>query len=61
VTRAHPSNLLEYFIPKAEVEAKGLMPILLQNYLDKHAALNHTAEELTKHGVAFIAAKKLHK
>ncbi|MBI5302613.1 MAG: hypothetical protein HY868_10785 [Chloroflexi bacterium] len=60
-TRAHPSNLLEYFIPKADVEAKGLMPTLLQNYMDKHAALNHTAEELTKHGHAFIAAKNLHK
>jgi len=44
-----------------DVEAKGLMPILLQNYMDKHAALNHTAEELTKHGLAFIAAKNLHK
>ena len=61
VTREHPSDILEYFIPKVEVEAKGLMPILLQNYMDKHAALNHTAEELTKHGLAFIAAKNLHK
>jgi hypothetical protein len=43
------------------VEAKGLMPLLLANYMDKHAALNHTAEELTKHGFAFIAAKNLHK
>ncbi len=60
-TRAHPSNLLEYFLPKAEVEAKGMMPTLLQNYLDKHAALNHTAEELTKRGLTFIAAKNLHK
>jgi hypothetical protein len=60
-TRAHPSNLLEYFIPKADVEAKGLMPTLLANYMDKHAALNHTAAELTKRGVAFIAAKNLHK
>ncbi len=60
-TRAHPSNLLEYFIPKADVEAKGLMPTLLQNYMDKHAALNHTAEELTRHGIAFVAAKNLHK
>ena len=60
-TRAHPSNLLEYFIPKAEVEAKGIMPTLLANYMDKHAALNHTAEELTKHGHAFIAARNLHK
>ncbi len=60
-TREHPSDILEYFLPKAEVEAKGLMPILLQNYMDKHAALNHTAEELTKHGLAFIAARNLHK
>jgi hypothetical protein len=60
-TREHPSDLLDYFIPKSEVEAKGLMPILLANYMDKHAALNHTAEELTRHGLAFIAAKNLHK
>jgi hypothetical protein len=60
-TREHPSNLLEYFIPKADVEAKGLMPVLLQNYMDKHAALNHTAEELTKRGLAFVAAKNLHR
>ena len=60
-TRKHPSDILEYFIPKSEVEAKGLMPVLLANYMDKHAALNHTAEELTKHGLAFIAAKNLHK
>jgi len=61
ITREHPSDLLEYFIPKSEVEAKGLMPLLLANYMDKHAALNHTAEELTKNGLAFIAAKNLHK
>ncbi len=60
-TREHPSDILEYFYPKAEVEAKGLMPILLGNYLDNHAALNHTAEELTRHGLAFIAARNLHK
>jgi len=61
VTREHPSDILEYFLPKADVEAKGLMPLLLANYMDKHAALNHTAEELTQHGLAFIAAKNLHK
>ena len=60
-TREHPSDILEYFLPKAEVEAKGLMPTLLQNYMDKHAALNRTAEELTKRGLAFIAARNLHK
>jgi len=60
-TREHPSDILEYFMPKADVEAKGMMPTLLANYMDKHAALNHTAEELTRHGLAFIAAKNLHK
>ena len=58
--REHPSDILEYFLPKSEVESKGLMPTLLSNYMDKHAALNHTAEELTKHGLAFVAAKNLH-
>jgi hypothetical protein len=29
--------------------------------MDKHAALNHTAEELTRHGLSFLAAKNLHK
>jgi len=58
--REHPSDILEYFLPKAEVEARGWMPVLLANYMDKHAALNHTAEELTKHGLAFIAAQNLH-
>jgi hypothetical protein len=60
-TREHPSDILEYFLPKSEVEAKGLMPKLLGNYMDKHAALNRTAEELTKHGLAFIGANKLHR
>jgi len=60
-TREHPSDILEYFLPKQEVEAKGLMPLLLANYMDKHAALNRTAEELTKKGLAFVAARNLHK
>ena len=60
-TRQHPSDILEYFLQKSDVEFKGLMPKLLVNYMDKHAALNHTAEELTKHGLTFVAAKNLHK
>jgi len=60
-TREHPSDILEYFLPKTKVESDGLMPHLLANYMDKHAALNHTAEELTKHGLSFVAAKNLHK
>jgi len=60
VTREHPSDILEYFLKKSDVDSEGLMPLLLTNYMDKHAALNHTAEELTKHGFSFVAAKKLH-
>ncbi len=36
------------------------MPQLLLNYLDKHDAVNRTAEALTKNGLAFVAAQKLH-
>ena len=35
-TRAHPSDILDYFFSKEEIEAKGLMPAMLTNYLDKH-------------------------
>jgi hypothetical protein len=42
------------------VEAAGDMPHLLRNYLDKHAAVNRTAQALTEHGLSFIAAPKLH-
>ena len=59
--RDHPSDILEYFLPKAEIEAQGLMPSLERNYLDKHIALNRTAAELTKAGRSFIAATRLHK
>jgi len=59
--REHPSDILEYFIPKKEIIEKGLMPKLLQNYLDKHDAVNRTAKALTEKGLTFIAAPKLHK
>jgi len=60
-TRDHPSDILDYFIPKKEILEKGLMPKLLRNYLDKHNAVNRTAKALTKQGLTFIAAQKLHK
>ncbi len=59
--REHPSDILDYFRQKAEIIEQGHMPLLTQNYLDKHHALNRTAEELTKRGLTFIAAEKLHK
>jgi hypothetical protein len=59
-TRAHPSDDLDYFIPREEVEAKGLMPALLVNYLDKHDAVNRTASALLRAGIGVVAAPLLH-
>ncbi len=59
-TRAHPSDILDYFRPKAEILEKDEMDALLGNYLDKHAAVNATARALTEHGLSFVAAPKLH-
>jgi hypothetical protein len=60
-TREHPSDILDYFMPKKEIIEKGLMPKLLANYLDKHNAVNRTARALTEKGLTFIAAQNLHK
>jgi hypothetical protein len=59
--REHPSDILDYFMPKKEIIEKGLMPKLLNNYLDKHDAVNRTAKALTERGLTFIAAQNLHK
>jgi hypothetical protein len=59
--REHPSDILDYFMPKREIIEKGLMPKLLANYLDKHDAVNRTAKTLTEKGLTFIAAQNLHK
>lgn len=61
VTREHPSDILDYFIPKKDIVEKGLMPELTANYLDKHDSLNRTAKALTERGFTFIAAQNLHK
>ena len=58
--REHPSDILEYFLPKTEIEKNGLMPALTQNYLDKHDTINNTAKALTEKGLSFIAAPALH-
>jgi hypothetical protein len=58
--REHPSDILDYFLPKSDIEEKGLMPSLKQNYLDKHEAINNTAKALTERGLSFIAAPNLH-
>jgi len=58
--RKHPSDIAEYFLPKKDIDEKGLMPALTQNYLDKHETINNTAKALTEKGLAFIAAPTLH-
>ncbi len=58
--RAHPSDILDYFIPQTEIEAKGLMPAMLTNYLDKHDAVNRTAAALLRAGIGVVAAPLLH-
>jgi hypothetical protein len=60
-SRDYPSDILDYFRSKSDIIEQGHMPLNLKNYLDKHHSLNRTAEELTKRGLTFIAAQKLHK
>jgi len=57
---AHPSDILDYFTPKADVEARGLMPALERNYMEKHRSVNLTADALTRAGIAVVSATKLH-
>jgi bifunctional DNA-binding transcriptional regulator/antitoxin component of YhaV-PrlF toxin-antitoxin module len=59
--REHPTDILDYFLPKAEIESQGLMPAMERNYLDKHEALNRTAAALTEKGLSFVAARNLHR
>jgi len=60
-TREYPSDILDYFREKDDIIKAGHMPFHLANYLDKHHSLNRTAEELSKRGLTFLAAPKLHK
>ena len=59
-TRDHPSDILDYFLAKEDVEMKGLMPSLLRNYLDKHESVNLTARALLAAGIPVVAARRLH-
>jgi len=59
-SREHPSDILEYFLSKEEIEKQGLMPALELNYLDKHAAVQRTAIALLKEGIPVLAAPLLH-
>ncbi|MCJ7715324.1 MAG: hypothetical protein MUO54_02225, partial [Anaerolineales bacterium] len=59
-TMTHPSDILDYFLPKTEVIEKKLMDTLMQNYLEKHYALNLTADALTRAGIGVVCAVNLH-
>jgi hypothetical protein len=59
--RDHPSDILDYFRTKEEIISSGDMEHLEQNYLDKHDALNRTAENLIQQGIPVVAAWNLHK
>ncbi len=59
-TREHPSDILEYFLPKEDIAKQGLADVLEKSYLDKQDALNKTADALTKAGIGVICAEKLH-
>ncbi len=60
-TRAHPSDILDYFRDKSEIIASGDMEALTLNFMDKFDACNATARALTENGLSFIAAQNLHK
>ncbi len=61
VTREHPSDILDYFISKEDIEKQGIYEAMENNYLDKHEALNRTARALAEAGIGFVCAKNLHK
>ncbi len=61
VTREHPSDILDYFSPKADILEQNLMAAMQRNYLDKHHSLNLTADALTKAGIGIVVAANLHR
>jgi hypothetical protein len=60
-TLAHQSDILDYFRDKKEVIESGDWDNMQLNFMEKVAAANHTAYDLTKAGLSFIAAKNLHR
>jgi DNA-binding phage protein len=56
----HPSDILDYFLTKEEIEKRGVMPALEKNYIEKHRSVNLTADALTRAGIGVVCARKLH-
>lgn len=59
-TRDHPSDIFDYFTPKAEALESGLYAQAEANYLDKHHSVQITAQALAKAGIGIIGANRLH-
>jgi hypothetical protein len=59
-TLAHPSDILDYFLAKADVEKAGLMPALEKNYMEKHRSVQLTAQALVRAGIGVVCAPRLH-
>ena len=60
-TREHPSDILDYFRDKEEIEEAGEFEFMTGNFMDKFIALNKTAWALTENGLSFLAAPDLHR
>jgi hypothetical protein len=58
--REYPSDILDYFRDKEEIQASCDWESLTLNFMDKFDALNKTAWALTENGLSFIAAQNLH-
>lgn len=59
--REHPSCIMDYYRAKQEIIEAGDWENLTLNFCDKFDALNLTARALTERGLAFVAARNLHK
>jgi hypothetical protein len=59
-TRAHPSDIMDYFRERKEIVDSGDWENLTLNFMDKYEAANRTAWALTEAGLSFVAAKHLH-
>ncbi len=57
----HPSDILDYFMPKEEITRQKLMPAMERNYVEKHRAVSRTADALTRAGIHVVCAWNLHK
>ncbi len=60
-TRPHPSSNIDFTLPDAEVRKQGCYEHMEESFMCGIAELNKTADELTKNGMSFIAAKNMHR